>query len=850
MSRSAKVAISLPVFRPIESKSTHDPVRPRSERMQNPTRSQSHFDPHPWGVRGVYLAISTALTLVLASAPGFAVSSQVGASNPPSDLLRTAPFDRITLIDGTVLVVEPISPRPLPDPAQEKAKAKAEAEKKKGGVVVGKLPEPLRRDDDRANMLPLHTLPPDPKHFLVKPTSIQKVEYFEDMLLSEAEKLANRAEFDRAFEYILAAQSRNPSWPGLRERADRVLLLEARDALSARRLDQAIRILSDLRERSFEREEVLKLLGEALSERVKRSFQAGAFALGRRELKRLEEIAPGHPEIITSRQRFIARARELASKASEQTGPDRVEGLAAALRVWPADLDIQAKYKEAFIESPVLDVAVNDIPREFGPWIRSAAERRISRLVYLPILADASEQARKGERSDQLAAGLEASELGRRVRIAVQPGHSWSDGSRAISAVDLARSLADRALPDSPAYQARWAHLLEQVQPLDRRELELVFSRSPLSLDTWLLDPVGPAHSGRDGRVWTSLGSQLIASGRFAVARPGEATLRLDRTPHDSSKSSLSLARLHEHPYGDGEAAVGSLLRAEVQLLEDVPHRRLADLARAEGIKLGTYKAPRMHWIALDGRNPALQNRSLRRALSFALDRKALLEDFVLGKSSENTNQPSDGPFPVDSYANAPDVQALEYDPLLARLLVTAAKTELGLNRLSLRLEYPSAPAPRAVVAEIAEIYESLGIDIQLIERPADDLERELRAGRRFDLAYRFGPITDPIFQAGPVLCPGYDAPESVNALGAIPSPRILQLLLELERAPDFPSARGLAIQLDLESRDELPLLPLWQLTHHYAWRAELTGPSDEAEDLYQGIESWSLTPWIPDTSD
>ena len=30
------------------------------------------------------------------------------------DLLRAAPFDRITLIDGTVLIVDPVSPRPLP----------------------------------------------------------------------------------------------------------------------------------------------------------------------------------------------------------------------------------------------------------------------------------------------------------------------------------------------------------------------------------------------------------------------------------------------------------------------------------------------------------------------------------------------------------------------------------------------------------------------------------------------------------------------------------------------------------------------------------------------------------------
>ena len=50
---------------------------------------------------------------------------------PPIELLRAAPFDRVTLIDGTVLLVDPVSPRPLPtyDPAKEREK-KRRREKK------------------------------------------------------------------------------------------------------------------------------------------------------------------------------------------------------------------------------------------------------------------------------------------------------------------------------------------------------------------------------------------------------------------------------------------------------------------------------------------------------------------------------------------------------------------------------------------------------------------------------------------------------------------------------------------------------------------------------------------------
>ena len=91
-------------------------------------------------------------------------------------------------------------------------------------------------------------------------------------------------------------------------------------------------------------------------------------------------------------------------------------------------------------------------------------------------------------------------------------------------------------------------------------------------------------------------------------------------------------------------------------------------------------------------------------------------------------------------------------------------------------------------------------------------LESELRAGRRFDLAYRVLRCDEPVLDAGVLLCPGYDAPPEADALASAASPRILQLLLQLERAAEWPTARGLALQIDRESRDELPVIPLWQL--------------------------------------
>ena len=94
-------------------------------------------------------------------------------------------------------------------------------------------------------------------------------------------------------------------------------------------------------------------------------------------------------------------------------------------------------------------------------------------------------------------------------------------------------------------------------------------------------------------------------------------------------------------------------------------------------------------------------------------------------------------------------------------------------------------------------------------------------------------------------MCPGYDAPPDAGALASSVSPEILQLLLRLERASAWPTARGLVIQIDRESRDELPVIPLWQVADHYAWRDRLKGPTTSAHELYQGIATWEIMPWI-----
>ena len=65
---------------------------------------------------------------------------------------------------------------------------------------------------------------------MVKRSSIKKIEYFEDLLLDEADRLALARDFAQAFECCLRVRTRNPAWAGLDDHVNRVLFAEGRRA--------------------------------------------------------------------------------------------------------------------------------------------------------------------------------------------------------------------------------------------------------------------------------------------------------------------------------------------------------------------------------------------------------------------------------------------------------------------------------------------------------------------------------------------------------------------------------------------------------------------------------------------
>jgi peptide/nickel transport system substrate-binding protein len=831
--------------RPEEPLTPGPSPRRRGEKDAPATRNQSS------PVRLLSLLPGLILTLVVASlCPTSGLGQAPATAKPkpkakPDDLMKSAPFDRITLIDNSVFEIDPVNPRPLPPIDKKKSRNLADLEK---GDDRPRNTDPFvkKAADESEQFVVIHLLEGDPSDFKVKRSSIKEVEYFEDMLLAEADKLIREGDYTRAFERILLIKSRDPNWKGVDERVNRLLFEEGSAALVEDNA-RGLRLLTDLNARKPDYPGLADRLASTYTRRIERTFEAGDYMVGRRLLRELDKVAPGHTEAKTAKARFVNRSKQLLDEAAKAPPSDRIDRLAEAAKIWPELEGLEFAYREAFRIEPTLTVAVADLAAPVGPFPTSPASRRVARLLYLPLLASDDEEAARGEAKGQLLASLEMVELGKGLKISLKAGPVWSDGSRPVSAIDVARSLADRALPASPGYNARWADLVDRVEAVDETHVEIKLARPSMKPETWLLGPVGPAHAASDGWL-SSLGQprRPVGDGPYRWEASSDGVTLLHSAENLSDGAPPRIKRLREVRFASPALAVEALVRGEAALLERVPTEALADLRKMPDlIKIGKFSTPSVHRIALDGRTPALRNRKLRRALSMAIDRKGLLEDVLLRHPVDAVNTVADGPFVKGSFVDAIGVEPLEYNPLLAKGLVVAARKELGGNPIRLTLEYPSIAEARAVCPRIAEAFGLIGVEIKLIERNESELESSLHAGRRFDLAYRTSRPTQPLHDAGPLLIPGFDAPAFADALDSAASPRILQLLIQLDRAPEATSARTQAMQIDRESRDELPVLPLWQLEDHYAWRSNLRGPSETADHLYQDIAAWEIEPWF-----
>jgi ABC-type transport system substrate-binding protein len=414
------------------------------------------------------------------------------------------------------------------------------------------------------------------------------------------------------------------------------------------------------------------------------------------------------------------------------------------------------------------------------------------------------------------------------VALKLKDGLKWQEPSRSLSSQDVIRALFAAATPNTPEYDEPFAKVLAGVEVGTEGDVRVDFQHAQLRGEAWLQRPL----PGFGPYKIATTSPQLVSYLRQATQFGGEAA------------AGVQPSEIIERTYPDSAAAIQALRRGEINMVDRISPWDLPRISSGDEFTVEPYALPRVSVLVPNPHRPLLANRTLRRALLFAIDRESILRHGLLTEQTIAGCEVVSGPFPKPASKEDPrgggynaEVEVRPYDPAVASVLVAVALQEASSSSVppapTITLAFPAEPMARIACESIARQLELAGLQVKLQEIPAGQI-----AGDSYDLLYQELVMQEPIVDAWRLLGPGGMTGQCSAAM--------LLALRSLEVAKDLKQATLRLEQVHRVAAAELPVIPLWQLVNHFAYHKSVKGVPQRPYHLYQGIQQWQVELRVP----
>ncbi len=738
----------------------------------------------------------------------------------PHDLLKMRPFDRVILRrTGQAIDIMPLETRPL------------------------SKPWPRRLVVELANG--------DGREYVLDMAEVEQIKYFEDLLIEQGDRFLKRRMFENAWDFYRRVVQINPNWPGLRKRIEDFLFQEAEYLLGRQQLERALNNLRELARLNPKYPDLQAVYGRAMDYAINLAWDRQDYRRIRQLIRTLTEGYPDHPVAQRWTSRLSTRAQQLLDESRQAEQQNRLRDAYwrayEAVRLWPELAGLKEHFTQIARKYPVLFVGVRDVAEDFNPWASpGTSDARVAQLLHTPLLrvADVGEKTR----FEATIAEWELGELGREIRFRLRDGLRWSDG-KPITAIDLARTIGVRIDRRLPSYDAALASNFAGMRVHGLYTFSVYLRRTVLRPEVFFLFPLVPGHqlqfAVRPGR--RSPDELPIGSGPYyAYAHAFQQRTNIVANPNFYIEGRPLIREIVEREFERSRLAVDALLRGDVDFVENVHPVQVIRLREEGSVQLRRRQITALHVLSFDFRKPELRSRELRRAIAYAINRSAILEKALLNGNKYDDGWVAAGPFPRDSYAYEPSLRPWPFKPSTAKALVEVVRAMRG-SLPAFQLMYPGTDEAREAVKYIERYLEAVGLDIIPVERSAVEIEREVRSGRPFDIAYRVFYIRDPVFDAATVLCPGQLITPDGQVLPNCSSDWLRHLLSRLSLTTNWREAIQLMRRIQLDAHDDVAVLPLWEFYEYDAYRPGVQNVPEQALWTYDGVIDWQVEPSYPE---
>ena len=330
---------------------------------------------------------------------------------------------------------------------------------------------------------------------------------------------------------------------------------------------------------------------------------------------------------------------------------------------------------------------------------------------------------------------------------------------------------------------------------------------------------------------------------RFVEANPqGEVLLEANPSYFGAKPA---IGRIVMKSYSDQNVMSQALMFNSLDLVTYVSPRDLNEIMGDKKLRVVPYDALSFSFIATNTERGILKDKRVRQALTFAVNRKEMLDAFFQGKGRLIS-----GPFPPTSWAYNLDVNVTPFDPARAKELLASAglvlKDKVLLTKtgtpvkltFAVPLAGESEMMKRIVLAYQGYLAElGIGVDMQFMDWQV--WKHKVLEQHDYDLTIASWSFDDASNISS--LFHSSSAKPWGNNFVMYKNVEVDSLLTEAMVTNDFDKRRAIYHKLHAILADDAPYTYLWTLQHHAAHNTRLSGVQVEPFSFFKYVTSWHL---------
>jgi peptide/nickel transport system substrate-binding protein len=261
-------------------------------------------------------------------------------------------------------------------------------------------------------------------------------------------------------------------------------------------------------------------------------------------------------------------------------------------------------------------------------------------------------------------------------------------------------------------------------------------------------------------------------------------------------------------------------------------------LEKNETLTVVTVPSPSMDSISFNLDREYFQDKRLRQAFAYAIDRENITKEIYKGYATVR-NSPIFGP----DWMGVPEVNPYPFDPDKARQLVTESGWDP--NR---EVEMMFVPGGNKTFDNMVPIIQAqladVGVKINLLQLDAAELNKKLVADSDYDLYIGGGGV----YGADPGISAKYYISSNLTPTGAnsvrYVNPEIDELYAEGRQTGDQAARKEIYNQIATILNEDMPSVFLWSPTTNFAFSKRLQGflPPSYVDNRLWNAEEWSVT--------